>query len=293
MADKGNEAPETSQTTTAVLTPEQQSLIGLAMPSITSFATNPPSVPTQSYVAGFNPTQISSQNMALGAATGAQQDVANTALDVSKFLSGDVLDLDNNKYIQDYINAATKPISDQLFEETLPALRGSEITAGQYGGTRGDIAEGLAAGKASQAIGATTAGIVNNAYNSGLNALVSGAQMLPQTAALQAVPAATTAAVGDVRQQLTQAGLSEDEANYWTQTMLPFLTSSQIVGMAAALPGGSTTTTASPTTYVDPWLAALGGAGTGAAIGNMVMPGGVGAGLGALLGGAGGYYFTA
>ncbi len=52
--------------TTFQLSPEQKEMLGLAMPFLKDFGTNPPSPPTGSSIAPFNPTQQFAQKGALG-----------------------------------------------------------------------------------------------------------------------------------------------------------------------------------------------------------------------------------
>lgn len=69
------------------------------------------------------------------------------------------------------IDAATRPLYDQLTETVLPNVRGGAITAGGFGGSRQGIAEGLAAGRTQRAAGDTAAKIVEDLYGANLNAV--------------------------------------------------------------------------------------------------------------------------
>lgn len=243
---KGSTTP-VSQTTTTQLSPAQNSLLDISLQNLMKFANAGPVVPGKSFVAGFNPAQEMGQNMALGAAGagGPLQSLAASGLGASNFLtSGDVLHPESNPALKAYMNAAAQPITDQLLEQQLPAVRSGAAGAGQFGGTRQGIAEGLATGKASQAIGATTANIANQGYNAGLGAFTQGLNLLPQTMQAELFPSLVTSGVGDVRRGLEQAQLSEEAQRWNYQNLFPLLIGQQYANILAGLPGASTTTTA-------------------------------------------------
>ncbi len=79
-------------------------------------------------------------------------------------------DIKNNPYIGQYMDAATRPLQQQLDNQTMPGIRSGYTGAGQYGSSRQGISEGLARGMTNQAIGDTRATIANNAYGQGLGA---------------------------------------------------------------------------------------------------------------------------
>lgn len=270
------------QTTSTELTPDQKDLVKLAMPGLKEYAANPPKLPGYSRVAGFDPLQTQGQNMALGA-TGAQQSQADAAGSANQFLLGAALNPDSNEYLGRYIDAATRPITQQLTQSTLPAIRSEAATTGNFGSSRQGIAEGLASQAASQAVGDTTAKIASDAYGQGLTAMGGAVNATPQVMANYLTPGLTTSGVGDVRQGLTQAQLSEKAGDFNYNQLAPYLTSSDLLAAAYGVPGGSTTSTASgPGTSL--LGGAMGGASLGSALGSVIP--GIGTGIGALGGGA-------
>lgn len=294
---KGRSEPQTQQTsnsatstTTQNLTPEQQSLIDIAMPSFTNFASFVPQRYQGPTVAGFDPSQTAGQELALGAA-GTQGDLARRAAEANNFYtSGDIWNPENNPYLQGAVDAAVRPITQQLTETQLPALRGSAITAGGYGGSRQGIAEGLASGRASTAIGDTASRLVQNLYDTNVRAQQNAIQMTPMLQQAQLQPAVTTSGVGDVRQALAQALLNEQAGNFNLDqylAMAPYLQAKDLLAVVQGLPGGSTTTASegtgtstANTPKANPWSQALGGAASGAAIGSAFGP--IGTGVGAV-----------
>lgn len=279
----GNDQP--TQTTTQVLSPEQRELMGLALPGVREFAASTPQRYNNSTVAGFTPEQVQGQNMALGA-VGAQNDLAANAAKANNFYtSGSVWDPAYNPNLQGAVDAAVRPITQQLTESQLPAIRGEAVTTGNFGGSRQGIAEGLASGRASQAIGDTASKLVQNQYQTNVDAQLKAMGLLPTVQGAQTQGAVTTSGVGDVRQAREQAVLNEDVNNFNYDQLAPFLQSKEIMSLLQGLPGGSTVSTGN-TPKANPATSALGGAAAGASLGTALFPGvgtAVGAGAGALL----------
>lgn len=228
-------------TTEAKLTSEQQGLIDLAMPTFEQFGLNPPSVYQGPTVAEFDPSQTTGQNQVLGAVP-AQQQIASDALSTSGFLSNDVLYPGTNLALAQHAEEAVKPLYQNLTEAVLPAVRGGAYTTGGFGGSRQGIAEGLASGRTAQAAGATTADIYNEAYKTGLDAMVKGAALTPTFQAAQTQPGVTTSGVGDVRQAREQALLDTLASNYYAEQWTPYLMAKDFAAISAGLPGGKTVT---------------------------------------------------
>lgn len=235
-----------STSTTTVQNPGQDKLINLGIPFLQQFAANPPNLPSAGTVAPFDPAQTAGQEDILGAAApgGSQQTLANTAAGGANFLgSGAALDPSTNPALQDTINAATLPIQQNLTESTLPAVRSAATQTGQFGSSRQGIAEGLAAGRASQAEGATAAGIANQGYQSGLDAMIKNLALIPQTQQAQLAPGLATSGVGDVRQSMSQQLLGEKNLYEQYPQLLPLLLGQSFIGTGAAIPAQGSTTT--------------------------------------------------
>lgn len=222
-----------SQTTKAI-NPQQSELVKLGLPFAKQFAANPPTYPSNT-VAPFNPNQVTGQNLALGATT-PQTQLASTGADLAKFLSGDVLRPETNPALSQYIQTATQPIYDTLLTQTLPAIRGQAATTGNFGSSRQGIAEGLASRGASQAAGNVAANIANAGYTSGLDALLKGYSLLPQTTNLQLAPALTTSGVGDVQQQQAQNELTAQTTAGLYNQLFPLISAQGLLGLAGAVP---------------------------------------------------------
>ena len=246
----------------------EKELMKLAMPGFRDFAANPPRLPGYSRVAGFDPLQTLGQEQALTAA-GAQGGIAGGAAGAHRFLTDPgVVDPNSNPALRGAIEAATRPIQENLVTSTLPAIRSEFVGAGQYGGSRQGIAEGLASRSASQAIGDASSRVANEGYLAGLDAMTKGLGLTPTAQSSQLAPALTTSGVGDVRQAFGQEQLTERASDFNYEQLAPFLVSSDLASIVAGMPGGSQTVSAtaprqSPLSSILGILSLIGGLGGG------------------------------
>jgi hypothetical protein len=257
----------------------------LAMPGVTQFAASVPQRYQGTGIAGFDPAQVAGQTGALQSA-GVQTDLARGGAGTSNYwMSPQALDVNNNPTIQGMLDRNARSVNTALTETALPAIRDSAERTGNFGSSRQGVAEGVATGKASQALADANAQTLSNAYNTNVESQLKALGLLPQTIGSQTSGDLTTSAVGDTRQALEQAKLNEQIGNFNYDQLAPFLQSKEILSLLTGLPGGTNVSTAS-TPQKNPLTGALGGAATGASLGSAIMPGvgtGVGAGLGALL----------
>jgi len=305
----------------------QKNLLGATEPYVEKYVkkTQPKGVqlPKKPMVAPVNANQTAGQNAALGAIP-AQQQLADAGAaastdilsgnptgsenvveqwqdpnaDATDFLLNKVLFPETNPALQGAIDAATRPITNQLLESALPAVRSGAYTTGNYGSSRQGIAEGLATGRAAQAVGDTAAGVANQGYQAGLgamsqaygdqlgastsaygtrqnalsslysnnlNARLNALGLLPETQQAQLAPGLTQSGVGDVQKAQQQEKINEDVYRKLFQQMSPLMSAQALTGLAGATPGGGgTTTTQMPAT--NPLSGMLGGASLGAAL---------------------------
>lgn len=105
---------------------------------------------------------------------GIQQGQAQTQPGLNFLTSGQVLDPNNNQYLQQAVDAASRPAIRQFQNVILPGIASDAISAGGFGGTRQGIAEGLAAQGLQQQLGDISANMFSNAYGQGLSAMNQG-----------------------------------------------------------------------------------------------------------------------
>ena len=112
-----------------------------------------------------------------------------------------LLSPESNPYLAQTAQAAGRPIMQALTEQILPNIRGGAIGAGQFGGSRQGIAEGIASRGALQQLGDISSNIFSQAYGQGLGALGQGLSLAPQTAGLGFLPGQAFQEIG-AQQQL-------------------------------------------------------------------------------------------
>ncbi len=85
--------------------------------------------------------------------------------------SGAAMNPATNPFLKSSIDAATRPMLDRLREDILPSIRGEAVTSGNFGSSRQGIAEGLAASRANRDMADIAAGMSNENYGRGLDAM--------------------------------------------------------------------------------------------------------------------------
>jgi hypothetical protein len=244
----GGQQNQATQTTTTQLSPEQQQLINLGMPFAQQFAANQPQLPSGSSVAGFNPTQTQAQNMATGAAGGPLASEAASAQGAQQFLtSGAALDPSTNPGLAASIKAAQLPIQQNFTETVMPTIRSEGVGAGQFGGSREGVAEGIASQSEQQQEAGVAANLVNQNYQNALDQMTRAMGLTPTVQQASLAPAQAVGAVGDVQQALQQEQLTEAFNRFMFPQEQPISTAEELMGLGAGIPGGSATTVASGT----------------------------------------------
>lgn len=238
----GGQPNETTQTTTQQLSPEQRRLIEPTIPIFEEYLRNPPRLPGYSQISPWNPAQLAGQQALLGQVL-PQQQVAGNAADALNFSLTGARDVNNNPYLKSAIDAATRPIAQNLMENVLPGIRGTAVATGNLGGSRQGIAEGLAAGRTAQAIGDTSSQMASQGYLAGLDAMGRGLALTPQTLQAMLIPGQTVGMVGNLQYGMEQALLSERAYRDMYEQMAPFLAAQQVAGIGSGLPGGTTVST--------------------------------------------------
>ena len=239
----------TSSTTTQQLSPEQQRILGIVTPVFESYfpADAPGTVSATNYpgqtLAGRNPLESLGQQLTLGATGGIGGVGASAAQGTNVLASGDVLDVMRNPGLQGAINAATRPITESFGQTILPNIRDEAILAGGYGGNRQGIAEGMASQAYLHQIGDTTSGLVNQAYQGGLDAMTKGIALAPGAQQGLLAPGAAVAGVGAQERAFEQASIDDAVRRFYQEQFLPLMLAQQVAGTALGFPGGTTVTT--------------------------------------------------
>ncbi len=236
-------------------------------------------------VAGTANTALNATNFGIG--TGAQAagalpsltGAAGQANPAFQFLtSGALLDPNTNPVLGAQSAAAIQPIADQLMNRILPGITNQAVADGAVGGSRQGVAQGLAIQDFLRQAGNITTGIQNNAFNTGLGAMTNavgqgfgatssgvgqglnfGLQSLlnaPNAVEMSLLPPDIINSIGQQRQQLSQAQLSEEAQRFLNEQIMPFLVAQDIASLAFGIPGG--TVTSSQQTQTNPLQTILG-----------------------------------
>lgn len=234
----------TTTTSSISLAPEQQALLTSAVPYVSKFATDGIKLPPGSQLAGFNQTQQQAQQQVLNNAP-KQQAGAEQGLGASNWLlSGAALDPNSNPALRGTIDAATRPLFENLSQVILPQVRGEAMASGNFGSSRQGIAEGLAAQGTQRAASDAASNIAFQGYNSGLDSMNRALGSLPSTLDSLNTSALGIGAVGDINQQQQQATLDEAAAKYYQQQLLPLEIGKELINLVGAIPSAGATNTA-------------------------------------------------
>lgn len=265
------EPTPTTQTTTSrvELTEPQKNILNLAMPFAETFAKNPPRLSSAPFTAGYN--GLMNAGEAVGrAAVNPMAEVAARARDTHARLTNPaLLDAASNPHLQSYIQAAVRPITESFLEDTLPGIRSGAVASGQYGGSRQAIAEGIASGRTSRAIGDTSAAIASQGYGQGLQAQQSALGMTDMISDVQLDPSRALFALGEGRRAERQAQLDEIHKRQLFEQLRPLLMGQELIGLVNATPGATAVATGPGPQKPSPFQQILGGA---SAIAGLIGP---------------------
>lgn len=234
-----------------------------------------------STVAGFDPLQVAGQEGALAYARGEGAQSASAAQKALQFNLGDVLYPESNPALRAAVAGAVRPVTENLTENMLPAIRSGASSAGQYGSTRQAIAEALALDRTSRTIGDISARMHSDAYGQGLAAQGRALGLAPEVIKAGATPAAMISGVGGERQSMAQT-LIEAELARWNFDQNKESAKLREYGdLIRGQTGGGERSITGPRAQPNPWTSTLGGAATGYASS--------GSWIGALVGALAGY----
>lgn len=243
------------------------------------------------FITQANQTQRNAVNMARTAA-GTLQGGGGVANVANQSLSGQMLTA--NPYVQQAIDATVRPTVERARDVMLPQIGTAAGESGAYGGTRHAFLEQMTMQDVNRQVADTAAQMWNQNYQNERDIQTQVApQMLAMANQLQMAPAQAMLEVGNQQYALddlhtrNELARFEDEINRHWRGVNPYLAALSGLGM----PGGTSTTTGQGA-GVSPWAGAASGAVAGAAAGAPLAGAtyGLSIPVGALIGGAGGYF---
>lgn len=230
-------------------------------------------------------------------ASGWGMNLAGSTAGASDYLLNQARDVTNNPMLAKAVEGAVRPITQAHFDAggTMSQIRSGAGQAGQYGGTRQGVAEGIASGRYYQTLGDVTSKMMSDAYNEGLGATSKGLALLPQTQTGLSYPATVWSAVGDTSRGLEQQFINEAIQRWNYEQQLPYnklATYQNLVQGNYGMTGQGTAQ--GPAPQGNALAGAIGGAATGAGLYSMLAGpaasfgpyGWLALGAGALLGGS-------
>jgi len=221
-------------------------------------------------VADLTPEQLQSLQMMMGAAGGIGEYNVGLGEAMGSYMSPDFMDPNRNPYMQQYVEGAIRPITQQYQEQVLPGIRsGARITGGaDYGSTRQGVAEGIAARGYQDVVGDVTSGIYTDLYGQNIEAQQRAMSMSPMYAQMMGMPASMYGAAGDVLQRQQQAEIGGEMAAYDYNRDIDWNEMSQLYGLASGTPYGTSTQEGA-----GPWAGIFGAGvmGLGAMTGNPML----------------------
>jgi len=236
-----------------------------------------------SQVAGQSQDTLQAQQMARDWAMGGQSQISGMLPGAIQYGLQGAMDVNNNPALQGAIQAAIRPVTQNLNENILPGIRADAVAQGGYGGTRAGIAEGLAMAKANQSAQDAAATMANQAYQSGQDTFSKTLAFLPQASSVGTMPSSIISGIGAQNENYQQ------ELNDYAAQMAGYQQTKgwgPLANLASAIYGGiqpgTVSTSTAPTTSKG--RSALSGAAAGAAMGTAIMPG-WGTAIGGALGG--------
>jgi len=189
------------------------------------------------------------------------------AQQASQFALTDAINPASNPALQEYIQLANDQLTQQYQQQVAPALRNSNVQAGNVGSSRAGIAEGIARQGLVDAQGRQTAAITSQGYGQGLQAMMQALGLAPQTAGLGAMEGNALATAANSQGAADTNQYNADAGNLQIYRDL----------ISGDMGGTSTTTTSGPETSMFQNLLAAGA--TGASIYSAIPTGGASLGV--------------
>jgi hypothetical protein len=158
----------------------------------------------------FSPQTTQAQGLATQYATGPATQQAENINKAVNFGLSDVLYPSTNPALQQTIDAAVRPITYDYMDPggVFATIRGQAQDAGQFGGSRQGMMEGIGAGRYAQAASDAAAKIATEGYNQGLDTFSKTLAFAPQSMEAGLMPSNILSGIGV--QNETQAQQLED-----------------------------------------------------------------------------------
>lgn len=292
MSSGGGKTSSTTTATTQNYSPEEAARRAQVMDEANRiYNQTAPTISSAAYpgaqVAPFSAESVAAQNLAATNA-GNQQTAYGMLNEGLNYGLNGAMDVANNPYLQSAISAAIRPVTQQYVDPggVLSSIRTNAAQAGQFGGVRQGMAEGIAAGRYLQDSTDMAAKMASSAYDKGQDTFAKTLALGPSTMQAGNIPVSTLSGVGAQKENYWNEQNAYDAAARLWGLNAPW---APLQNYASIVYGGANPSTSSSSSGVMPdnsggARGALTGAAAGASIGTALGSPWIGAGLGALLG---------
>ncbi len=195
-------------------------------------------------VADLTPEQMRGISSMMGAGEGISDFTQGSLLPaMGTYLDPGFMSPESNPWMQDYIGAATRPVTEQFTEQVLPGLRGRDRMTGatDYGSTRSGVAEGIATRGYLDTIGDISSRMWGDLYGTNVGAQQNAMRMSPMLASMMSMPASMYGSAGDIKQRQAQAEIGGERERYEYGRDTETEDLMRIISLASGMPYGTTT----------------------------------------------------
>lgn len=245
------------------------------------------SAPKTSTIAPVQAETVAGQQQVTNFATGQGQQNVNATSQALQFNLNDAKYVDSNPYLQQAIQAAINPMVRNATSVggSIYNTGDEALSAGQWGGTRHGVSEGIARTNLQQQIGDVSSRMASDAYTSGLDTSSRALALAPGVQQMGTSPGQMLDAVGQQKQAYEQQAIQESIDRWNFSQNLPGAKLAQFQGAVTGGFGGESSTQV-PIARKNPIMGMAGGAMSGAAMGSAIPGMGTawGAGIGAIIG---------
>jgi len=172
----------------------------------------------------------------------AGQDLTGTATKGFGDLIG-TLDVANSPLVQNQIGQANRQVTEDFNRNIMPTIGVDALTAGQYGGSRQGVAEGMAASNAQNIMADQATDIMSDAFKTGSQNAQFAVSQAPSIWSMGNMPSSVQGAVGQDQSAWEQAQLDNQLAQWYFGQQNPWDMLSQYQGLVTGGFGGQTQAT--------------------------------------------------
>jgi hypothetical protein len=209
--------------------------------------------------AGLTPEQLATIQSALGM-SGLVPGAVESAFGLGQsMLAGDFLNPETNPYLQNYMDAAARGVTENYQQNVLPSLASGAVMSGGYGGSRQGIAEGLASTGYTQNVGDMLSSILMQNYTQERQNQMNTPAFLASALGFGQQGLDMGYQAGGMLQADNQAKLTEDYTKWQMGQAAPWEAMAPFWGMLTQAGGMGGSASGTFNRAQNPWAGAIGG----------------------------------